>query len=90
MKSLFVFLATLAAAHAADYKLTSSPTTVVWGNYWADAKPVLRIKSGDRVEVLAMSTSNPAALARAGVKDEDIQPEWKDIYAHQPPREVCL
>ena len=87
MKALFLFLGALAAAQAADYKLTSSPSTVVWGNYWAEAKPVLRIKSGDRVEVLAMSTSSPAALARVGVKYEDIQPEWKDIYAHQPPKE---
>jgi acetamidase/formamidase len=87
MKPLLVFLAALATAQAADYKLTSSPTTVVWGNYWADAKPVLRIKSGDTVEILTMSTSSPAALARVGVKDEDIQPEWKAIYANQPPRE---
>ncbi len=87
MKPLFVFLAALAAAHAADYKLTSSPTTVVWGNYWAGAKPVLRIQSGDRVEILTMSTSSPQRLAQVGVKDEDIQPEWKAIYANQPPRE---
>jgi acetamidase/formamidase len=87
MKPLFLFVAALAAAHAADYKLTASPSTVVWGNYSADTKPVLRIKSGDRVEILGMSTSNPQALARVGVKDEDIQKEWKDIYANQPPRE---
>jgi acetamidase/formamidase len=87
MKPLLVFLAALAAAQAADYKLISSPSTVVWGYYWADAKPVLRIKSGDTVEVLAMSTSSPQALARVGVKDADIQPEWKAIYANQPARE---
>ena len=87
MKPLFLFVAALAAAQAADYKLTASPSTVVWGNYWADAKPVLRIKSGDRVEILGMSTSSPQALQRVGVKDEDIQKEWKDIYANQPPRE---
>ena len=60
---------------------------MVWGRYWAGDKPVLRIKSGDTVEMLTMSTSNPAALARAGVKDEDIQPEWKAIYAAQPPQD---
>ena len=87
MKPVFVFLAALAAAHAADYKLTSSPGTVVWGNYWAGAKPVLRIQSGDTVEILTMSTSSPAALARVGVKDADIQPEWKAISANQPPRD---
>src|SRR5579863_3836836 len=87
MKPLILFLAALAAARAADYRLTASPSTVVWGNYWAGAKPVLRIKSGDTVEVLCMSTSNPQSLARLGVKDEDIQPEWKAIYANQPARE---
>ena len=87
MKPLLVLLATLAAAQAADYQLKSGPATVVWGHYWSGDKPVLRIKSGDTVEVLTMSTSNPASRARAGVKDEDIQPEWKAIYANQPPRE---
>jgi acetamidase/formamidase len=87
MKPLVLFLAALAAAQAADYKLTSSPETVVWGSYWAGAKPVLTIKSGDRVEILTMSTSSPQALARVGVKDSDIQPEWRAIYANQPPRE---
>ena len=84
MKPLFLFLAFLAATHAADYKLSATPTTVVWGSYWAEAKPVLRIKSGDTVEILTMSTSSPANLARVGVKDEDIQPEWKAIYAEFP------
>jgi acetamidase/formamidase len=84
MKPLFLALAALAVGHAADYKLSASPTTVVWGNYWAEAKPVLRIKSGDTVEILTMSTSSPANLARVGVKDEDIQPEWKAIYAEFP------
>ena len=87
MRLLLVFLTALAAVQAADYQLKSGPATVVWGHYWSGDKPVLRIKSGDTVEVLTMSTSNPASLARAGVKDEDIQPEWKAIYANQPPRE---
>ena len=72
MRLLLVLLATL-AAQAADYQLKSGPATVVWGHYWSGDKPALRIKSGDTVEVLTMSTSNPMALARAGVKDEDIQ-----------------
>ena len=84
MKPLLVFLAALAAAQAADFKLTASPATVAWGYYWAEAKPVLRIQSGDTVEVLTMSTSNPTSLARLGVKDEDIQPEFKAIYADVP------
>jgi len=84
MKPFLVMLAALSAAYAADYKLKSSPSTVAWGYYWSEAKPVLRIQSGDTVEVTTMSTSNPTALARAGVKDEDIQPEFKAIYAAIP------
>jgi acetamidase/formamidase len=81
MKSLFVFLALVAGAQAAEYQLKATPSTVVWGYYWAGARPVLRIQSGDAVEIQTMTTSSPASLAKAGVKDEDIQPELKAIYA---------
>jgi acetamidase/formamidase len=80
MRTLLVLLAATTAAHAADYQLKASPSTVAWGYYWSQAKPVLRIKSGDTVKVQTMTTSSPASLARAGVKDEDIQPELKQIY----------
>jgi hypothetical protein len=36
---------------AASYKLKSSAETVAWGYFWADAKPVLTVKSGDTVEM---------------------------------------
>ncbi|HXS95847.1 MAG TPA: acetamidase/formamidase family protein [Candidatus Limnocylindrales bacterium] len=69
------------AAHAADYQLKATPATVAWGYYWSAAKPVLHIKSGDTVEIQTLTTSSPTSLARAGVKDQDIQPELKQIYA---------
>ncbi len=85
MKPALAFVAILAAAEprlgAADYQLKASPQTVVWGYYWAQAKPVLRIRSGDTVEIQTMTTSNPTSLANAGVKPEDIEPELKAIYA---------
>jgi len=81
MKILLVLLATFTAAQAADYQLKASPTTVAWGYYWYNAKPVLRIKSGDTVESQTMTTSIPTSLASNGVKAEDIQPELKAIYA---------
>ncbi|MEO8370471.1 MAG: acetamidase/formamidase family protein [Candidatus Solibacter sp.] len=68
-------------AHAADYQLKATPATVAWGYYWSAAKPVLRIKSGDRVEMQTMLTNSPERLAAAGVKDADIEPELKAIYA---------
>ena len=49
-------------------------------------EPVMRIKSGDTVSVQTMTTSNPTSLARAGVKDEDIQPELIEDPIHIPPK----
>jgi len=69
------------AAHGADYQLKASPSTVVWGNYSAAAKPVLRIKSGDTVEVQTMLTNSPDRLMSAGVKPEQVEAELKAIYA---------
>jgi acetamidase/formamidase len=80
MKLLLTLLACITAAQAADYQLKASPSTVAWGYYWSEAKPVLRIKSGDTVEIQTLGTFNPTSLARAGVKPEDIQQEMKDIY----------
>jgi acetamidase/formamidase len=74
-------LAVSAPTFAADYQLKASPSTVVWGYYWAGAKPALRIQSGDTVTIQTLTTSSPTSLARAGVKDSDIQPELKEIYA---------
>jgi len=62
-------------ASAADYQLKATPANIAWGYYWSAAKPVLRIKSGDRVEMQTMLTNSPERLAAAGVKDAEIEPE---------------
>ncbi len=80
MRFLLIPLLAL-AANGADYQLKATPGTVAWGYYWSAAKPVLRIKSGDRVEIQTMLTNSPERLAAAGVKAEDIEPELKAIYA---------
>ncbi|HTS31556.1 MAG TPA: acetamidase/formamidase family protein [Bryobacteraceae bacterium] len=80
MRFLLLFLSLTAAGQAADHQLKATPGTVAWGYYWYNAKPVLRIKSGDTVEIQTMSTSSPTSLMNNGVKPEDIQPEWKAIY----------
>src|SRR5262245_21971749 len=80
MRLLCALLASLSLASAADYQLKASPSTVAWGYYWSQAKPVLRIKSGDTVEIQTMTTSSPTSLANNGVKPEDIEPELKAIY----------
>src|SRR3954447_20438802 len=78
------FLLTLALAastYAADYQLKATPATVAWGYYWSQAKPVLRIKSGDTVEIQTLLTNTPDRLAAAGVKLDQIEAALKAIAA---------
>lgn len=68
------------AAPAGAYKLKPTPKTVAWGYYDASAKPVLRIKSGDTVEVQTLLTSSPTRLEGAGVRPIDVEQSLRDIY----------
>src|SRR5690349_10604126 len=78
----FVLLFALAApTFAADYQLKATPSNVAWGYYWSQAKPALRIKSGDTVEIQTMLTNSPERLKSAGVRDDQIESELKAIYA---------
>src|SRR5713226_3084627 len=80
---LYVLMMSALAAptFAADYQLKAAPSTVAWGYYWSQAKPVLRIKSGDTVETQTMLTNSPDRLAAAGVAQDQIESELKAIYA---------
>src|SRR6185369_2857093 len=57
-----------------------TPKTVAWGYYDASTPPVMRIKSGDTVEVQTLITSSPARLEGAGVKPADVEQSLRDIY----------
>lgn len=71
-----------AAAHAPrTHRLEATPATVAYGYYWADAKPVLRMDSGDIVDVDTLLTNTPEGLAKAGVPDAKIQTSLKTIVA---------
>ncbi len=84
MNRLVLFtLLTTAALPAAEHKLTVSPDTIAWGYYWAGAKPVLTIKSGDVVEIQTVS-GNPDRLVAAGVPPDQIQTELREIYEKVP------
>jgi acetamidase/formamidase len=63
------------------HQLPATPTTVAYGYYWSEATPVLRLKSGDIVEVETMLTNTPAGLERLGVKATDIPQALRDIVA---------
>jgi len=77
-------LATTLAAGAQPprtYRLEVTPATVVYGYYWSEAAPALRISSGDIIDVDTLLTNTPEGLARAGVPDEKIQASLKTIVS---------
>jgi acetamidase/formamidase len=61
------------------HQLPATPTTVAYGYYWSEAKPALRINSGDVVEIETMLTNSPTGLERMGVKPEDVPQNLRDI-----------
>jgi acetamidase/formamidase len=63
------------------HRIMPSPTTVAWGYYDAAATPVLRIRSGDEIEVGTLITSSPQRLEAAGVAAKDVEQSLRDIYA---------
>jgi acetamidase/formamidase len=63
------------------HHLPATPTTVAYGYYWSEAKPAIRVSSGDIVEIETMLTNSPTGLERIGVKPEDITQSLRDIVA---------
>ena len=73
-------VAAQAVAHPPKtHRLEATPATVAYGYYWADAPPVLRIDSGDIIDVDTLLTNTPTGLAKAGVADDKIQASLKAI-----------
>jgi acetamidase/formamidase len=73
-------VAASAAPHPAKtHRLEATPATVAYGYYWSDAPPVLRIDSGDIIDVDTLLTNTPAGLTKAGVPDDKIQASLKTI-----------
>ena len=84
MIRIVVFLFVLAVHGVAAqtvHQLAATPTTVAYGYYWSEAKPALRINSGDIVDVETMLTNTPTGLERLGVKPSDIPQALRDIVA---------
>jgi acetamidase/formamidase len=69
----------LVAQTPRTHRLEATPTTVAYGHYWAETKPVLTIESGDIIDVDTLLTSTPDRLEKAGVKPADIQPSLRAI-----------
>ena len=66
------------------HRLEATPSTVAYGHYWSETPPVLRIASGDIIDVDTLLTNSPQGLARAGVPDDKIQASLKAIVAAFP------
>ena len=61
------------------HRLEATPATVAYGYYWSEAKPVLRIASGDILDVDTLLTSTPDRLEKAGVPASEVQPSLRAI-----------
>src|SRR6202012_5386827 len=64
--------------------LKATPKTVAWGYYDAKAAPVLRVKSGDTVEIQTLITSSPKRLEDAGVPADQVAKALRDLTTAVP------
>ncbi len=80
--TLFAGVQAQSPAAPKTHRLEATPDTVAYGYYWSEAKPVLRIASGDIIDVDTILTNSPTGLARAGVPDDKIQASLKAIVAN--------
>ena len=67
------------AAAPRTHRLEATPATVAYGYYWSEAKPVLRIASGDIIDVDTLLTNSPTGLAARRRADDKIQASLKAI-----------
>jgi acetamidase/formamidase len=74
-----ISLATTVAQSPKVHRLEATPDTVAYGFYWSEAKPVLRIASGDIIDVDTLLTNTPNGLTRAGVPADKIQASLRAI-----------
>jgi acetamidase/formamidase len=68
------------APGARTHQLKATPKTVAWGYYDAKAKPVLRIRSGDTVEVQTLITNSPEGLERAFLPPAQVEQALRDVF----------
>jgi acetamidase/formamidase len=79
--ALVVFASLAFSAAPRTHRLEATPSTVAYGYYWANAKPVLRIASGDIIDVDTLLTNTPNGLQNAGVSPEKIQSSLRAVVS---------
>jgi len=57
-----------------------TPKTVTWGYYDPKTPPVLRIQSGDTVEIQTLIASSPERFESARVPPDQIEQPLRDIF----------
>jgi acetamidase/formamidase len=78
-------LVTLASLHAQTvHKVKASAKTVVVGSYDASLPPVLRVKSGDIVEMETLAVSSPEQWRRAGLPESAMEPARVEVFQANP------
>src|SRR5579872_1968078 len=78
---VWLFAAVAAVAQTpGHYKLKAGPKTVAWGYYDAATPPVLRVHSGDTVEIETLITNKPERLESGGVPADQVEPALRAIY----------
>jgi acetamidase/formamidase len=70
-----------AKARQRTHRLEATPATVAYGYYWSEAKPVLRVASGDIIDVDTLLTNTPSGLQRAGIAADQIQASLRAIVS---------
>jgi len=71
--------AALSGPPPATHRLAPSPKTVTWGYFDPSTPPVLRIRSGDTVEVETLPGGGIAALEAAGLPRDQMQPALLEV-----------
>ena len=80
----FAGIAGTASQTPKTHRLEATPETVAYGYYWSEAKPSLRIASGDIIDVDTLLTNTPSGLTAAGLADDRVQESLKAITAAFP------
>ncbi|HEX4170693.1 MAG TPA: acetamidase/formamidase family protein [Bryobacteraceae bacterium] len=78
--ALSLVLSSCIAATESDFDLAASPSTVAWGYYSAQAKPVLMVHSGDTVRMHTVSTCSLEKMEAGGVPHNTIPQYDRDIH----------
>src|SRR5215469_4213012 len=84
LSAVLLALLTTGEVHARSvqvHRLEATPATVVYGYYWSQAPPALRIASGDIIDVDTLLTNTPEGLRKAGVPEDRIQTALKEIVS---------